>query len=294
MDLTTISHWPICRLRASTKLIIVSMIFVDVLGMFTSNLRFVILSLSSIDVRLMCGDMCCRAQLMLAFMFGDLSVWSLVCLCFERFYIMLCPLSSYARDRENNRSAIITICLLYLFAFLANSFLLSPEEDVCAGAYSNFAIVLWKMICVQILPTTIVSVSVIGLMVILFRWSRWSRRLGGSLNINTTPRGLVTSRWMVIIGLLYLVSSLAVFVNNLANPTYVNTLTARDNCSLDDYRFNAISVMFWTCVCIRTYVFMLSSSGSRKDLFHLFKAIWFFLLCTPVTVDSQTDGKTSG
>ncbi|KAF7259685.1 hypothetical protein EG68_03062 [Paragonimus skrjabini miyazakii] len=258
------------------------MICVDVLGMFTSNLRFVVLSLTSIDVRLMCGDICCRAQLMLAYMVGDLSTWSLVCLCCERFYIMLFPLSSYARDRKNIRSAIIVTCLLYLFAFLANGFLLSPQEDVCAEAYSNFAVVLWKMICVQILPTTIVSVSVIGLMIILCRRSRWSCRFGGSLNTNTTSRGLATSRWMVIIGLLFLASSLAVFVNNLTHPTYVNTLTAH-NCHVDDYLFNAISIMFWTCVCIRTYVFMLSSSGSRKDLFCLFKALWCLLLCRPVT-----------
>ncbi|KAA3677462.1 uncharacterized protein DEA37_0004635 [Paragonimus westermani] len=91
---------------------------------------------------------------------------------------------------------------------------------------------------------------------------------------------------MVIMGFLFIVSSLAVFVNNLANPTYMNVLTARDNCCVDDYRFNAIAVMFWTCVCIRAYVFMLSSSRSRRDLFYLFKTVWFFLICREVTVKS--------
>ncbi|KAF8566328.1 hypothetical protein P879_06680 [Paragonimus westermani] len=177
---------------------------------------------------------------------------------------MLFPLSSYARDHKNSRSALIITCFIYLFAFLANTFLLSPQEDVCAEGYNNLAIVVWKMICVQIIPTTLVSISVTGLIVILSRRSRWSCRFGDSVNTSTTTRGLVTSRWMVIIGFLFIVSSLAVFMNNLASPTYMNVLTAHDNCCFDDYRFNAIAVMFWTCVCIRAYVFMLRVRSKRS------------------------------
>ncbi|KAG5441963.1 hypothetical protein CSKR_110778 [Clonorchis sinensis] len=264
--------WPTCALRPSSKFFLLCIFMSDLLGLCTSNLRFTLLCLVGKDVRLMCGDWCCRVQLVLAYNAGDLSAWFTAIVCAERFLIMLLPTSTYTRNLSRIFPALIISVSLALLTFLTNLFLLIPTEAVCNGSYTNFSIIVFKMVYASVLPFVIVSVSTTGSTVILLRHWNSTRKKNQNRNSKIVTKGMMASQLMLVTGIIFLAGTLPVFVNNLVNP-YCCILTAPTNCTLADYRFNAICLAYWTTVCLRTYLLIIISGQTRQDIKQLINQV---------------------
>ncbi|CAH8437557.1 unnamed protein product [Schistosoma intercalatum] len=66
--------WPICSLRMSTQIIILSMEMINIIGCF-DLIRLIYLSITGNDLRLLTNDWLCRIQIFLSFISCDISGW---------------------------------------------------------------------------------------------------------------------------------------------------------------------------------------------------------------------------
>ncbi|VDP93993.1 unnamed protein product [Echinostoma caproni] len=267
-------EWPVCPLRRSTRLFMITMCLSDLLGLFTSNLRFTVLSLTRSDMRLKWGDNLCRLQILLAYLAGDMATWLQMIVCMERFLIILRPTWSYSLDRSRIRPAIALILTVLMATLIANVFIVLPEEKVCERSYSNLIITWFKMVYSFLVPLPLLSISLIGVTVLLIIRTQ-STCLSGPLKKLFPNRGSIenfpseaiyASQLMLIMGLVTLATSLAILINVTQHATYCCTLTAFTNGTWEDLRFNAISLSFYTAICVRSCMLIVSSSRTRGDI----------------------------
>ncbi|KAA0185308.1 hypothetical protein FBUS_11204 [Fasciolopsis buskii] len=269
------SQWPSCPFRPSTRLLMMAMICTDLLGLLTSNLRFTVLSLTGTDIRLCRGDVICRLQILLAYLAGDLSIWFQVIFCMERFLIILLPTWSYSRDRGRIVPAIVLIVVAVVATLGANAFILIPNQPVCAPHFHNLVVTWFKMVYTFLIPLPLLFVSTNGVLVLLIarvghsKLALWLGRLFGIRDQQSSDllsEAVFASQMMVINGMVTMATSTAILLNVVIHANYCCLLTAHQNCTVDDLRFNLISLCFYTAVCIRSYILMLSSKRVRGDV----------------------------
>ncbi|TNN16181.1 hypothetical protein EWB00_000659 [Schistosoma japonicum] len=162
--------WPVCSLRMSTQIIILSMEMIYILGCCTDLVRLIHLSITGDDLRLLFGDGLCRLQIFLSFISCDVSGWHLVCLCIERCYITLFPRKYYSMNHSSIGPALVMILFVYTISMSANLFLFIPNQPICSGLFRNKSINAIKFSITFIIPVLIVTVSTIVMITVLVKW----------------------------------------------------------------------------------------------------------------------------
>ncbi|KAK4472203.1 hypothetical protein MN116_000507 [Schistosoma mekongi] len=162
--------WPVCSLRMSTQLIILSMEMIYILGCCTDLVRLIHLSITGDDLRLLFGDELCRLQIFLSFISCDVSGWHFVCLCIERCYITLFPRKYYSMNHSSIGPALVMILFVYTICMSANVFLLIPNQSICSGLFRNESVNAIKFSITFIIPVLIVTVSTIVMIRVLLKW----------------------------------------------------------------------------------------------------------------------------
>ncbi|THD25287.1 hypothetical protein D915_004058 [Fasciola hepatica] len=287
------SEWPSCPFRQSTRLYMMAMFCMDLLGLFTSNLRFTVLLFTNTDMRLRWGDPVCRLQILLAYMAGDLSTWFQVTFCIERFLILLLPTWSYSRDRARIMPAIVLIVVTTLITFGVNTFILIPVVPVCAAKFHNLTVTWFKMVYTFLIPLPLLFLSTTGVLILLIARVGTSRlalclaRLIGIRNKQTSvslSEAIFASKMMVINGLITLTASTAILLNTVIHASYCCFLTTHQICTLDDLQFSLISLCFYTAICIRSYILIFSSKRVRTDVKQLVKMMFSCTGCSSTCI----------
>ncbi|CAI2723000.1 unnamed protein product [Schistosoma spindalis] len=161
--------WPICSLRMSTQIIILSMEMINILGCF-DLIRLIYLLITGNDLRLITNDLLCRLQIFLSFISCDISGWHFVCLCIERCYITLYPKKLYSMNHESIGPALIMILFVYIISISSNIFLLITKQPVCSGTFRSNSINVLKFSITFIIPVLIVTISTIVMIIVLIKW----------------------------------------------------------------------------------------------------------------------------
>ncbi|CAH8438924.1 unnamed protein product [Schistosoma haematobium] len=161
--------WPICSLRMSTQIIILSMEMINIIGCF-DLIRLIYLSMTGNDLRLLTNDWLCRIQIFLSFISCDISGWHFVCLCIERCYITLYPKKLYSMNHDSIGPALLMIIIVYIISILSNIFLLITKQPICSGIFRNNFINIIKFSITFIIPVLIVTISTIVMIIVLIKW----------------------------------------------------------------------------------------------------------------------------
>ncbi|CAH8438646.1 unnamed protein product [Schistosoma mattheei] len=161
--------WPICSLRMSTQIIILSMEMINIIGCF-DLIRLIYLSITGNDLRLLTNDWLCRIQIFLSFISCDISGWHFVCLCIERCYITLYPKKLYSMNHDSIGPALLMIIIVYIISILSNIFLLITKQPICSGIFRNNFINIIKFSITFIIPVLIVTISTIIMIIVLIKW----------------------------------------------------------------------------------------------------------------------------
>ncbi|VDP23039.1 unnamed protein product [Schistosoma margrebowiei] len=171
--------WPICSLRMSTQIIILSMEIINILGCF-DLIRLIYLSITGNDLRLLTNDWLCRIQIFLSFISCDISGWHFVCLCIERCYITLYPKKLYSINHNSIKPILIMIFFIYIISIISNIFLFITKQPICSGIFRNNFINIIKFSITFIIPVLIVTISTIIMIIVLIKW-----KLNNKFNIKT-------------------------------------------------------------------------------------------------------------
>ncbi|RTG82401.1 uncharacterized protein DC041_0008837 [Schistosoma bovis] len=169
--------WPICSLRMSTQIIILSMEMINIIGCF-DLIRLIYLSMTGNDLRLLTSDWLCRIQIFLSFISCDISGWHFVCLCIERCYITLYPKKLYSMNHDSIGPALLMIIIVYIISILSNIFLLITKQPICSGIFRNNFINIIKFSITFIIPVLIVTISTIVMIIVLIKWKLNNNKFG--------------------------------------------------------------------------------------------------------------------
>ncbi|VDP57197.1 unnamed protein product [Schistosoma curassoni] len=169
--------WPICSLRMSTQIIILSMEMINIIGCF-DLIRLIYLSMTGNDLRLLTNDWLCRIQIFLSFISCDISGWHFVCLCIERCYITLYPKKLYSMNHDSIGPALLMIIIVYIISILSNIFLLITKQPICSGIFRNNFINIIKFSITFIIPVLIVTISTIVMIIVLIKWKLNNNKFG--------------------------------------------------------------------------------------------------------------------
>ncbi|KER32951.1 hypothetical protein T265_01044 [Opisthorchis viverrini] len=258
--------WPRCPLRPSTRLFMISMFINNLIGLYTSNLRYSLFLLVTKDVCFIGGCMGCRIHLYISAITTDLSTWHVVCLCCERFFLALFPQSNYARDRERIRTTLLIIFAMYSGSMLAEMSYLFPQELVCHPTYRSMYLSVFRLCFAAIVPGLLILTTTIGVTVILFKRARqMDQSIKGWLASNKLPEGALALNLLLFISVVASSIRLVLLLVVLVNPMSCSRVTVNVD-GLDGSSICSFAIVFyWTACCLCSLILMASSKRILDD-----------------------------
>uniref|UniRef100_A0A5K4F4L1 G_PROTEIN_RECEP_F1_2 domain-containing protein n=2 Tax=Schistosoma mansoni TaxID=6183 RepID=A0A5K4F4L1_SCHMA len=280
------------NLRESTQLLMACLALVDFLGQNISCLRYTILALKQYDIRLFYTDIFCRLQLFAEYCCQDSSAWFMCAMTGERFWLLVKPTSSYSMNKKQIKPAALVLLICILVIIGKNSVLLAGSQDVCGEGYTDKTFFLVDLIFKCLIPFILLMTTSIGNLVLMHRqlvkMHADHMTINKGLSIITMSRKekqklppttaamwevIFACRMMIVSSIVYIIGALPINLFKLSMSNFKNVLTARDICSVTDIIYNAINIMFWTCVGLRFYLYIFSSPRVRRDMFLIFRII---------------------
>jgi hypothetical protein len=257
-------RWPICRLRPSNQILLFLIMLSDIIGFCFNNLQAAVFGLIGIDIRLVSTEFNCRAQFLLSYFGQETSLWLYVVLCFERSYIFCFPTSAYSLNRSNVKAVIIASLVVHVATLMANVFVLIPSEKICFHPLFSLPLTVFKQLYATIIPLFLITLCLILLLLTLIRHSRnidkpGSHKTSCSTAVATTKMLLCGSIFLVIVNFPFVVlRTLYMYFDFVFDPDSF--------CFIERLVMPFLRVCSWSAICLRSYVFILTFTNVRKDI----------------------------